>query len=130
MNARTREWLKKLGAGATSATAPTGSIPPKLQQRGWPASNPMQQMTGRVGGNQTTAQQTQPLSAQLGGWFGQEMPGGKMDPRAAMMSWLSPVLAQQLSQALGPMMQSWQQSLPQNITSDLLKRRTRLSRRP
>jgi len=125
MNFRTNDWLKKLSTASPST--------PGMPQ---PVSNPMQQTTGRVGGIQTTAQQTQPLSAQLSGWLGQSPGQQNLQPLESLMSWLSPYLTQALSQQLTgvfgnrkPGTQSWTQALPQNITNKSLKRRTRTSRR-
>lgn len=128
MNFRTTDWLKKL---STRSPQPTPAAIKKLAPgQGWQglgtpslSSNPTQQLTGRVGGIQTTAQQTQPLSAQLGGWFGQSPGQQNMQPFEAFMSWLSPQVAQMLRGRLSQPTQSWTQGLPQNITNKLLKRR-------
>jgi hypothetical protein len=76
-------------------------------------------MTGRVGGIQTTAQRTQPLSAQLGGWFGQSTGKKNLQPLESLMSWLLPYLTRGTQQ-----IQSWTQGLPQNITNELLGQKT------
>ena len=94
---------------------------------GKPTSISTQQVTGRVGGMQTTAHQTQPLSAQLGGWFGQSKGKQNTDPFGALMSWLSPYLTPELTQRLTSMFDTikqqkpWTQTLPQNITNDALE---------
>jgi hypothetical protein len=127
VNFRTTDWLKKLGTistvGPTSAAFNLKTRTPLTPWPAQPVSNPMQQTTGRVGGIQTTAQQTQPLSAQLGGWFGQFPGRQSMQPFEAFMSWLSPQVAQMLRGRLNQSTQPWTRSLPQNITGNLLKRR-------
>jgi hypothetical protein len=140
MTFRTNDWLKKLGTIPTTTPIPSMMAFPQTKIPYTPGivppvSNPMQQMTGRVGGIQTTAQQTQPLSAQLGGWFGQSPGQQNMQPLESLMSWLSPYLTQALSQQLAGVfgkkksgIQSWTQALPQNITKNLLNRRMRTPR--
>jgi hypothetical protein len=115
VNFRTTDWLKKLNTTPKIKTPSTLGITQ-------PVSNPTQQLTGQVGGMQTTAQQTQPLSAQLGGWFGQKQ-GQQTNPFEAFMSWLSPQVAQMLRGKISSPSQSWTQTLPQNITNNLLKRK-------
>lgn len=125
MNFRTNDWLKKINTNPLGIQTPQNQTP-NLTTLGF--KNPTQQMTGRVGGIQTTAQQTQPLSAQLGGWFGQSPEKKNLQPLEALMGWLSPYLTQALSQQLAgvfgnqkPGVQPWTQALPQNITNKLLR---------
>ena len=98
---------------------------PIINQQSVP--NPFQQATGRVGGNITTAQQTQPLSAKLGNSFGQPQGKQKANPLASLMSWLPPALRQQFSQIFskqfGANANSWTQSLPQNMLRQRNRRR-------
>lgn len=101
-----------------------------------PISNPMQQMSGRVGGIQTTANQTQPVSAILEKLAPPSQQ--KNNPIEALQSWLSPEMAKQLSQVLQEHYQKvpglkqntqfWKQSLPQNITKNLLRGKDRTLR--
>jgi len=142
MNFRTNDWLKKLNTTPNMAMFPH-PVAPTSQKRTakltlWmpqSVSNPMQQFTGRVGGIQTTAQRTQPWSAQLGGWFGQSPGQRNMQSMEALMGWLSPYLTQQLSQSLAGVFgkrkptQGWAPALPQNMTNKLLKWRVSMSRR-
>lgn len=129
-------WLKKLGATANQPRPQTPKpamsimelphpIAQPAQRAPSPFSNPMQQMTGRVGGNQTTAQGTQGLSATLGGWFGNKQGQQPTNPVEALMSWLSPNLpphiAKTLQSQLAPLHNLWTEGLPQNITGALGK---------
>ena len=85
-----------------------------------------QRMTGRVGGAQTTAFRTQTMSGILGWLGGGSRQQRNLQPLQQMMSWLAPFLASRIAgnaRPFGQSIQSWTQSLPQNIPSQALRRR-------
>jgi hypothetical protein len=116
MNFKTSDWLKKITTAY--AAKPTQSFPS--------SANPAQRFTGQVGGNQTTAQQTQPLSAQLGGQFSPQ----QRQSMEALTSWIYSQFPDAMKSLFTPsrgwapsLNQGWIPSLPQNITNTALRRK-------
>jgi len=107
--------------GTTKVVNPTPATPPGIGMAVAPhpiaPTSPVQRFTGRVGGNLTTAQLTQPLSALLS-WF---TAGGRQgSPKMQMITdWLNQYLP---AASNSKSEQPWKRSLPQNITNELLRR--------
>ena len=125
MNFRNMNWLKKLNASTTPKTTivprvTNPSVTPPIN----PISKSLQQMSGQVGGIQTTALQTQPLAAQLS-WFNPSPGQQNLQPANAILSWLGPYLNSEIAKRLPSLSPTWTQNLPQNITKELLKKGVR-----